>query len=212
MTTTKQLEQSTGGLGKPSKMPGYAYGLPAPECKLGSLLRKVKGSTCEGCYAMKGRYMFANVQSAEYRRLEATKLNTWARDMVELITRKLAHKSDPDRYFRWHDSGDVQSVEHVAKIMWIARRTPTVRYWLPTREATMVREFLTDGGEIPDNMTVRVSAPMVDKPAPWSGLPTSTVVTDKNKATCPARLQGNQCGDCRSCWDRSVDNMAYPQH
>ena len=34
-----------GGLSKPSKMPGWAYGIPAKECKTGSKLRQVKGST-----------------------------------------------------------------------------------------------------------------------------------------------------------------------
>ena len=43
-----------GGLSKPSKMPGWAYGIPAKECKTGSKLRQVKGSTCEKCYALKG--------------------------------------------------------------------------------------------------------------------------------------------------------------
>ena len=31
----------TGGLSKPSKMPGYAYNLPATECKVGAKLAKV---------------------------------------------------------------------------------------------------------------------------------------------------------------------------
>ena len=35
----------TGSLSKPSKMPGHAYGLPAQECKTGSKLAKVEGST-----------------------------------------------------------------------------------------------------------------------------------------------------------------------
>ena len=57
------LEASTivGGLGKPSKMPGKAYGLPAKECNVGSRLRDVPGSVCETCYALKGRYVFDNV-------------------------------------------------------------------------------------------------------------------------------------------------------
>ena len=54
----------TGGLSKPSKMPGYAYNLPATECKIGSKLVKVPGSVCHGCYALKGRYRFPNVKDA----------------------------------------------------------------------------------------------------------------------------------------------------
>ena len=51
---TNEALKLVGGLSKPSKMPGWAYGLPAKECKTGSKLVNVKGSTCEGCYALKG--------------------------------------------------------------------------------------------------------------------------------------------------------------
>ncbi len=60
----KEANRITGGLSKPSKMPGPAYNLPAIRCKTGSKLRKIKGSVCYGCYALKGRYCFPNVQKA----------------------------------------------------------------------------------------------------------------------------------------------------
>ena len=50
-----QRKLITGGLSKPSKMPGYAYNLPAIHCKTGSKLAQVPGTTCHGCYALKGR-------------------------------------------------------------------------------------------------------------------------------------------------------------
>ena len=43
---TNQAFKLVGGLSRPSKMPGFAYGLPAKECKTGSKLQKqVKGSS-----------------------------------------------------------------------------------------------------------------------------------------------------------------------
>ena len=54
---TKEALQIVGGLSKPSKMPGWAYGLPAKECKTGSKLVKVPGSVCYNCYALKGCYV-----------------------------------------------------------------------------------------------------------------------------------------------------------
>jgi hypothetical protein len=77
-----------GGLSKPSKMPGWAYGIPAAECKTGGILKNVKGSTCEGCYADKGCYVFPVVQAAQYRRLESIKHKDWVRAMVALINSK----------------------------------------------------------------------------------------------------------------------------
>ena len=68
----KEANKITGGLSKPSKMPGPAYNLPAAACITGAKLVKIPGSVCAGCYALKGRYRFKNVQDALQRRLQAT--------------------------------------------------------------------------------------------------------------------------------------------
>ena len=60
----KEARKITGGLSKPSKMPGPAYNLPAWHCQTGAKLRKIEGTPCFGCYAMKGRYRFSNVRAA----------------------------------------------------------------------------------------------------------------------------------------------------
>jgi hypothetical protein len=65
-----------GGLSKPSKMPGWAYGIPAKECKTGKKLQNIEGSTCYNCYALKGCYVFKVVQDAQYRRLAASSIHT----------------------------------------------------------------------------------------------------------------------------------------
>jgi hypothetical protein len=108
MNTTEALKL-VGGLSKPSKMPGWAYGIPAAECKTGKKLQDVPGSTCEGCYATKGCYVFPVVQAAQYRRLAAIKNPYWVEAMATLINSKKS------KYFRWHDSGDVQNVDHLLK-------------------------------------------------------------------------------------------------
>ena len=64
----KEAIKITEGFTRTSKMPGLSYSLPAWECKTGSKLRKVKGSVCEGCYALKGCYVFKVVQEAQYKR------------------------------------------------------------------------------------------------------------------------------------------------
>ena len=197
---TKEALTIVGGLSKPSKMPGWSIGLPAKECKTGSKLQKVKGSTCHDCYALKGCYVFKVVQDAQYRRLEAIKNPLWVGAMAHLINSKKS------KYFRWHDSGDIQDEAHLIKIFAVAKLTPTVQHWMPTREA-WVKSFLP---ECPENLIIRFSAPMVDTDAPGSWDHTSTVVT--TGATCPAPKQNNECLDCRACWDKSVKNIAYGQH
>ena len=199
---TKEALKLVGGLSKPSKMPGWAYGIPAAECKTGKKLQAVPGSTCHGCYATKGCYVFPVVQAAQYRRRDSIRHPYWVRAMVHLI------QSKKSKYFRWHDSGDVQDLKHLAKIYKVARLTPDVRHWMPTREA-WVKPYEKYK---PDNLVIRFSMPMVDQEAAASWPNTSTVVTDDSKRTCPAPEQDNSCKDCRACWDPKVKNIAYGKH
>jgi len=192
----------TGSLSKPSKMPGHAYGLPAQECKTGSKLAKVEGSTCSSCYALKGCYVFKVVKAAQYKRLESIKHPRWVEAMAAQINSKRS------KFFRWHDSGDVQDLTHLSKIYRVCELTPDVAHWMPTREA-WVKKYAQFA---PANLVIRFSATMVDGDAPASWANTSTVVSNKDRATCPAPQQGNQCKDCRACWDKSVKNVAYGAH
>ena len=197
---TKEAWDLVGGLSKPGKMPGWSIGIPAKECKTGAKLQAVPGSVCYDCYAMKGCYVFKVVQDAQYRRLKAIYTPQWVQAMVHLINSK-----KPD-VFRWHDSGDVQDLEHLNKIYEVCRLTPTRRHWMPTREA-WVKDHLN---RAPSNLVIRFSAPMVDQAAPASWKNTSTVVTAN--ATCPAPSQDNQCKDCRNCWNKEIKNISYGQH
>ena len=142
----KEANKITGGLSKPSKMPGPAYNLPAVACITGAKLVKVPGSVCAGCYALKGRYRFNNVQRALERRLQALKHPLWVDAMVTLIR---DHK-----WFRWHDSGDIQSPEHLKNIFEVCKRTPETQHWMPTREAKFLR--LMDPDIVPPNLIIRM--------------------------------------------------------
>ena len=50
----KDAVKITGSMTRTKKMPGLSYSLPAWECITGAKLRKVPGSVCAGCYALKG--------------------------------------------------------------------------------------------------------------------------------------------------------------
>jgi len=204
-----------GGLSSPSKMPGYAYSLPASRCIVGSQLASIPGSVCSGCYALRGRYNFPNVQRAMHRRLAAISTPGWAHHMAILIN---AAHSNGDIYFRWHDSGDLQGEDHLGKIVEVAMATPGVQHWLPTRETAIVQKFLHAGRNLPSHPPVRLSTHMIDDPPPSGiSLPyvTSTVHTNAQMSGsyfCPARNENNTCGNCRACWDRRIQNVSYPKH
>ena len=207
--TIKDLYFLTGGLSTPSKMPGFGYGLPSEKCILGSLLAKVKGTICHSCYTFRGFYVFPCVKKAQKKRLATISRPEWVEWMTELISRKYRNRTGKNRVFRWHDSGDLQSVEHLSKIVQIAKNLPDIRFWLPTRERKIIRAY---GKDFPVNLTVRMSVAMVsEKPRMGISLPQSTVSSGVGYA-CPARSQGNQCGPCRACWDPNVASVDYELH
>lgn len=328
MLTLKAARAITGGgLGFPSKMPGTSYGLPAQACLVGAKLAAIPGSVCHGCYALKGNYLYPNVETSQSRRLASIQDPAWIVAMVTLLQKEyedacqeftdlirkpalLARRIKPSRlkptgyqsqipvagsglahststvmaqnratflltlprsgatvelshkvmrhitrakcdaaltriisryskaartsgctqaftailepaglqlvyYMRFHDSGDLQSAAHLAKIAAVASATPRIRHWLPTRELAIVLAYKNAGGIIPPNLIIRVSATMVDGPATKAWPTTSSVhsgVKPSSGRACPAPKQGNKCGDCRACWNPNIPAISYHKH
>lgn len=205
----KFYESIAGSLSKPSKMPGYGYGLPAlTSCKTGSKLAKIPGTSCSKCYACKGHYVMPNVVEAQAKRLESISDPLWVEAMVAMIS------SHREKYFRWHDSGDITSIEHLSKLVQIAVRLPEYKFWLPTQEHALVSKFRKTHGEFPPNLTVRLSVPKIDGRPLKTDLTSSSVVKHSKAAghECPAPNQGNKCGECRACWSKEVKHVSYRQH
>ena len=192
-----EAERITGGLSAPGKMPEGSYNLPATACQTGAKLREIPGTPCYKCYAFKGRYNFPDVKNALQRRLESLDKPYWIHAMVVLIKGK--------KFFRWHDSGDLQGAWHLRNIFEVCKRTPETMHWLPTQE----RQYLPMGS-YPKNLVIRLSnAKNNTKPGnAWTHW--STVVD--SGGDCPASKQGNICGSCRRCWDRKVKHVTYPKH
>jgi hypothetical protein len=208
-----EAKQITGGLSSPSKMPGKAYNLSAFKCQTGSILSQNPNSVCSGCYARKGRYGFPMVQKALNKRLDSLSNPRWVDAMVTLI------KKQSPEHFRWHDSGDIQSLAHLLQIEAVANATPDTMHWLPTKEYGYVTQYLRLATNPPWNLIIRVSAPNVNQYPPLlrPGTVQSMVVSDtsiprKGVYQCPAPTQGNKCGDCRACWDPTIETVAYHKH
>ena len=197
----KEARKITDSLTRTSKMPGLSYSLPAWACQTGAKLRKVKTSPCYGCYALKGNYTrYPAIKIAQYRRLAAIKMEGWTRAMAVQILKQ--------KYFRWHDAGDVQSHEHMAKIIEVCKLTPNTKHWLPTQE----RQYLPKPEDVPDNLIIRLSRSKVDGPAGNAWTHDSGVTTKEGERTCPAPDQGGACKDCRACWNKDIKSVIYGKH
>lgn len=209
-----------GGLSHPSKMPWWAWSISANDCITGGKLAQVEGTICNSCYALKGNYRFSNVVAAHERRKQVIGHPDFVEAFVVVLsnlhakTRKTKMNGEVENRFRWMDSGDIQSVEMLRNINEVARRTPQIDHWLPTRELQMVKEFLR-GDTFAPNLIVRISTAKVgDRPTKQPlGLPYASVdaAPTENLHVCPAREhQGNRCLDCDRCW--TTANVDYPLH
>ena len=192
-----EAEKITGGLSAPGKMPEGSYNLPAVACQTGAKLRKIEGTPCHGCYAFKFRYNFSDVKKALARRLASLVHPKWTEAMTVLV-KKIKH-------FRWHDSGDIQSVAHLKKIFEVCNNTPKTMHWLPTQE----RKYLPMGSYT-KNLLIRLSNSKNNSKPGNAWTHWSTVVDQGGD--CPASKQGNQCRSCRRCWDPQVKHVTYPKH
>ena len=199
-----------GGLSAPSKMPCRSYSIPAKYCKTGAKLVPVKNSVCSKCYAMKGFYNMPNVRNALQKRFDSIDEPEWVEAMTIVIRAK-----ETSGFFRWHDSGDLQSLKHLSDICQIAKNLSHIKFWLPTREYSIVAQYVKQNGALPENLTVRLSALMINGQPPVSianrlGCVTSGV--SDIGFTCPSSAQGNKCLNCRACWDKNVANVNYKTH
>lgn len=194
-----------------SKMPCPSYSLPAQACRTGSKLAKVAGSVCSGCYALKGFYNMPTVAAPRAGNLDMVNNPEWVAEMVDLIGRSKAARVG---FFRWHDSGDIQSLAHLRNIALVAEAMPGIKFWLPTKEKQDVLQYVKQWGDFPENLTVRLSAPMVDGEPPKAWKLTSTVhkAAKAHGVTCNAPANAGKCGTCRACWDKAVSNVSYALH
>ena len=209
-----------GTLTQTTKMPCKSSSLPTEACQTGYAMAKIDGSICNKCYANAGFYRMyeKTIKPAQWARFDAVQLamndamqgDLWVSAMVALIGN--------DAFFRHHDSGDLQGVEHLELIARVAQLTPNTRHWLPTREYGMVKQYIAKHGALPANLIVRLSAMYPDKPVivPLSlqgvaNIAVSNVHTAKPMGTaCNAPKQNGACLDCRLCW--STETVSYALH
>ena len=193
-------------------MPCSSFSTPAENCKTGAKLAKIPNSVCAGCYAKRGNYRYSNVKEARASNLALLDdLTAWRDAMIIKI-----QSENVNDYFRWHDSGDIQSVAHLVAIIEIARALPSIKFWLPTNEKAILMQtarMVT----IPQNLVIRLSMPLIDMPPLSKAWKLTSVVRSAKgevhgfECKAPSNTK-KRCGTCRACWDSSISNISYLKH
>lgn len=225
--TKAEAADVIGQLSSPGKMPGTSYNLPTTVCNVGGKLREVEDSPCFKCYAHdRGAYAWPIVKAAGNRRLERLlvaladprEADRWVAAFARLLTK-------PEH--RWQDAGDLISVDHLRLIARVCEATPNVRHWLPTQERAILRRYATTYGDLPANLTVRISMPRIDTfptskmAGAYSMVATGAREVPADVHVCPSTTDEHRarrkdrapnCADCRACWSPDVKVVAYPVH
>ena len=200
----------TNILSQTSKMPCKSISLDAELCNTGSKLAKIPNTPCNKCYALRGFYNMPSVKKAMAARLEFMTGEYFVERMIHLLAN--------EDYFRWFDSGDVQSYKMANDIVTIADNTPWCTQWCPSKEYYIWRKVLKNR-TLPSNLIIRMSTP-VDDTEPMKGfIHTSTTYTSPVSKALPfagveCKAHENEhyeCGTCRACWNIEVGNVAYPK-
>jgi hypothetical protein len=227
-----------------SKMPGTTFPLSAKHCNVGGKLAKIEGSVCHKCYALKLQNLRPKVDQGwtanKANHLIATDPERWINWIAFQILRQSEKTGIPEH--RWFDSGDLQSMAMLDCIVAVARKTPHVKHWLPTREAKLVKAWKKANGKFPRNLVVRLSSTMIGDSPMTAHTHTSTVHRETDRPighVCPASLTDQDgkvysleakreimrkpkseraefdfghCGNCRACWNPEIPNVTYPLH
>ena len=194
-------------LSNTSKLGVKSISLDAKKCKTGSKLAKKSGTVCNGCYALKGCYVFPVVKDAMARRLEFFNSKDFIPIMVWLL------QSQTKKFFRWFDSGDIQNVFMGLNILEVCKQTPDIKHWIPSKEYKFWRQVLKIE-KLPDNVCLRISSPNIDQ-KPLEGFNNTSTVHENKKAfglECIAYKQDGKCLECKACYNSKVKNVSYPKH
>lgn len=206
-------------LSKTSKMVGSSFSLPATTCKVGSILSEIKGSVCSSCYAKKGSYCYPSVRDLRQNNYDEYMNNpdSFYSSLKTII--QADYLKTGVGYFRWFDSGDVQSQAMLVDIIRIAKALPHIKFWLPTKEVKIVKDTLSalmaNKISFPTNLNIRVSVFMINGEYNSSlplGLTQSRVITKDITPQHDEIVCSGKCVACKcSCWD-STKNVAYIKH
>jgi hypothetical protein len=174
------------------------------------------GTICGSCYAKdKGRYRMHVVKNAQQQRFDwavrCMRTPEGVEEYVSTMVDAIGRSADP--YFRVDDSGDLFNPTYVRAWTEICKRLPDKRFWIPTRTWRFLDRpqwgpALLELAALP-NVTMRPSALRFDDAPPIiPGMAAGTTATTTG-FTCLAPSQGNQCLDCRQCWDAPETPVSY---
>jgi len=163
----------------------------------------------QGCYGLKGVYLYKNVRQCHINNLEAFKSDS--KDFKMQILSQIPIIG----MFRWHTVGDIVNDEYLQIMVDIAKKTKGVKFLAFTKQYEMINKYL-ETKKLPTNLKVVFSG--------WKGLemdnpynlPTAWMLDHKDvderipKDSLPC---GGGCATCGVCFNlRKRQSVFFLKH
>lgn len=157
------------------------------------------------CYALKAERLYKAVLPARQSNFEASRLPTFAADMVERVN-GVKHKI---KRIRVHESGDFYNQAYLDAWYIVARAFPGIRFYAYTKS------FHLNFSACPDNFWLIASFDSTTTPAAMANYAlrreyfknSFTIVDRHAPATCV-----QDCSACNKCWTGRGRNLTVNQH
>lgn len=185
--------------------------------KLGASILSINlpaGITCRhdapckknGCYAMKGNWLYSNVKDSLQGNLDA-----YIND-PKLYFESIAAQTALSRFVRWHSSGDIYDAQYFEGMCRVARKNKETHYLCFTKKFEIVNDYLASGKRIPKNLSVVFSAWSDWVPDNPYNLPVTYVygkgfnneLIPKDSIPCTG-----SCERCQACWQLKKGQSVY---
>lgn len=167
------------------------------------------------CYAQHGVMIMSNVQGAYWRNWRLYQENP--DNFFEQLYYKIKFTGIPK--VRWHDSGDIPSLDYFKRMVALAYKLPDVKFMAFTKRYDIVNQGLEEV-RLPDNLVIFFSA--WDKlwavPNP-NNLPIAYVKFENERLTpeipsyafhCPGRK--TTCSACGVCFSEKTKAVYFDEH
>ena len=163
------------------------------------------------CYAAKITRLYKTVKTAYDRNLSVLEENP------ALYWEEVKQGAQMARYFRFHVSGDIPTLEYFNNMVRLARELPKTSFLAFTKQYNIVNQFLNDGGTIPENLKIIFSNWGSWKCENPHKLPECEIILKGSGPAPDWKICGGNCTECAcrgiGCWElKQGETIAIYQH
>ena len=192
--------------------PGNAKMGAIPSVSLPAVITCNPGAPCfKLCYAARIARRYKQSKSAYERNLDILTTDAGA---YWLQVKAAAMVT---RYFRYHVSGDIPNAEYLKQMIKLAHELPNTNFLAFTKQYTIVNNYLSNGGTIPNNLKVIYSNWGAWKCKNPHNLPECEIILNGTTPAPDWKICGGNCTACAcagiGCWElKNGETIAIYQH